>query len=249
MKKYLCAILLLFLLTPAHADEKGQQWLTAIDKAETIDHLEGVVTTTITTSGGEVRTLTAKMWAAQGGDVSLMAYTEPPRVAGDKILQRDKGDNIWYYMKRRDVTRHFAGHTRRQSAMGSDFSYEDMAAGDLQEDYTATFLGEETLDKTPCIKLELKPTESGPSYDYLILWVAKEDSLTRKIDYFDEQGLMKTLTISDLTVIDGKKIVQKMRMDNKRENSWTLMEYKSISFKTQPPEWYFTQSALSKDIK
>ncbi len=250
--RFLTATIIILLtgsLTGLQADDLATQWLGWIDNVESVDHMEGVVKTTITTSSGAERTLTAKMWSAQGGDVSLMAYTDPPRVAGDKILQRDNGDNIWYYMKRRDVTRHFSGHTRRQKAMGSDFSYEDMASGDLKEDYTAEFIGEEMTQKTKCAKLKLKPTESGPSYDHLILWVALEDTLTRQIEYYDKNGLLKTLTLSDIKLIDGKKIPCKMLMDNQAENSRTLMEYESISFKVNPPEWYFGQDALTRDIR
>jgi len=128
-----CAVLMAAWNGPAHAQSDGASWLQRIDDAERVPHSYGVMRQTITTSGGSLRTFTVRSWSAENGDVSLMAYDEPARVAGDKILLLDGGDNIWYYMRRRDVTRHFAGHTRNQSAMGSDFSYEDLVAGDFDD--------------------------------------------------------------------------------------------------------------------
>jgi outer membrane lipoprotein-sorting protein len=177
-----------------------------------------------------------------------MVYTDPPRVKGDKILQRDGGDNIWYYMKRRDVTRHFTGSARKQSAMGSDFSYEDLSQGDFLEDYTAEVLGEEKIDGVKCIKLKCTPTESGPSYDHIILWAGMDDFLTRKIDYFDSDGYLKTLTITDFKTIEGRKIAMNMEMTNKREGSRTVIITESISFKKKPDPSLFTKQALSREL-
>jgi outer membrane lipoprotein-sorting protein len=233
----------------AQGADEGSQWLKKIDDAERVDHSFGTFSQTITTSTGNQRTLKAKAWSAENGDLQLMVYIDPARVAGDKILQRDGGDNIWYYMKRRDVTRHFVGTARRQSAMGSDFSYEDMAQGDMTKDYTAEVLGQETLDGIECIKLKCTPTESGPSYDHIVLWAGVEDNLTRKIDYYDESGLLKTLTISNFQTIDGKKMGLHMVMKNQREGSQTVIEQKDISLKNEPDPQLFTKSALTRDIQ
>ena len=234
---------------PLFAQDDGAAWLKRIDDAERVQYSYAVIKQTITTSGGSERTLTMRSWSDENGDVSLMVYTAPPRIKGDKILQRDGGDNIWYYMKRRDVTRHFAGHTRRQSAMGSDFSYEDMSTGDMTEDYTAALLGYEELDNENCVKLKLTPSESGPSYDHLILWAGKDDALSRKIEYYDDEGHLKTLFLIDLKVIENRKVAMKMEMKNHREGSRTLMEYESITFTKKPEAWMFTKDALVREVR
>ncbi|MFH0881961.1 MAG: outer membrane lipoprotein-sorting protein [bacterium] len=233
----------------AQGANEGQEWLKKLDDAERVDHSYGTFSQTITTSTGAQRTLKAKSWSAENGDLQLMVYIAPARVAGDKILQRDGGDNIWYYMKRRDVTRHFVGTARRQSAMGSDFSYEDMAQGDMTKDYTAETLGQETLDGVECIKLKCTPTESGPSYNHIIIWAGLEDHLTRKIDYYDESGLLKTLTISNFQMIDGRKMGMSMVMKNQREGSQTVIEQHEVSLKTVPDLQLFTKSVLTQEIQ
>ncbi len=245
--------MLIFLLSAVFhtspAEEDGAAWLKKIDTAERIQYSYAVLNQTITTSGGSERTLTMRSWSDDNGDLSLMVYTAPPRVKGDKILQRNGGDDIWYYMKRRDVSRHFAGHTRRQSAMGSDFSYEDLSMGSMVEDYTAELLGFEELDGINCVKLKLVPTESGPSYDHLVIWAVKENALTRKIEYFDEEGQLKTLYLTDFREVEDRKIAFKFEMKNHREGSRTLMEYESVTFAKKPEAWLFTKEALSREIR
>ena len=230
------------------AQDEGALWLQRIDAAERIPYSYGVMRQTITTSGGSVRTFTIRTWSAENGDVSLMTYVDPPRVAGDKILQLKGGDDFWYYMKRRDVTRHFAGHNRRQSAMGSDFSYEDMATGDLTEDYTAAVLGFDEVDGVETVRLRCTPTESGPSYDHLVLWASVEDNLTRKIEYYDEQHHLKTLHLTDFHVVEDRKVAMKLEMVNHREGSRTLLETVEVTFAEEPDPSLFTQAALSRRI-
>jgi hypothetical protein len=238
----------LFAGEPAKAQDDGATWLGRIDAAERVPYSYGVLRQTITTSGGSERTFTIRMWSAEGGDVSLMAYVEPRRVEGDRILQLDGGDEFWYYMKRRDVTRHFAGHNRKQSAMGSDFSYEDLAMGDLAEDYTAEVMGFEEVDGEEMVKLRCAPTESGPSYDHLVLWAGVNDHLTRKIEYYDEEQHLKTLFLSDFRTIEGRKLALRWEMVNDRQGSRTVFETLEITFAQRPDPSLFTQAALSRRL-
>jgi hypothetical protein len=234
--------------TPVAGQEDGAAWLARIEAAETVPHSYGVIRQTITTSGGSERSFRIRNWSASGGDVALMAYVEPRRVAGDRILQLEGGEQFWYYMSRRDVTRHFAGHTRRQQAMGSDFSFEDLAMGDLTEDYTAVYLGMEELEGNQTVKLRLTPTPTGPSYDHLILWAGFDDHLTRKIEYYDEDHHLKTLFLSGFEVMEGRRVPMRMEMQNHRENSKTVMETLEITFSQEPDPSLFTQAALTRPL-
>ncbi|MFC2150203.1 outer membrane lipoprotein-sorting protein [Calditrichota bacterium] len=246
-----CTIMTIASLIPVFvlAQTSGTEWLTRIDQAERMSHSKSVVEQTITTSSGSERILTMKGWSAKNGDLSLMVYIAPARIKGDKILLRDGGDNIWYYMQRRDVTRHFAGHNRKQNAMGSDFTYEDLSTGTMTEDYIAEVLGEEIINGDECINLLLKPTDSGPSYDHLMLWADVNDALTRKIDYYDDEGLLKTLQLSNIQEVDGRKVPMNMLMTNVRENSTTRMYYKEISFKEEPDLSIFNTNSLSRELE
>jgi len=249
-------LLSMMLFVPAFAQEspdsaavsEGARLLSLIEEAETIPFSTGTVSQIITTSRGAERTLNMRMWSAENGDLSLMLYTDPPRVRGDKILQRDGGDNIWYYMRRRDTTRHFTGSARRQNIMGSDFSYEDLATGDLTEDYTAVYDGEEAIADVQCHRLICTPTDQGPSYHHLVLWASTEDLLTRKIDYYDDDGHLKTLFITDFQMVDGRKLGMRMTMENIRDGSRTVMMQDKMSMTEEPNASLFTKKALTREI-
>lgn len=240
--------LLVMLPAVSKAQETGAEWIERIENVEKIDHSYGVMRQTITTSTGAQRTFTLRSWSAQEGKVGLTVYVEPARVAGDKILQLNGGDDIWYYMKRRDITRHFAGHTRRQSAQGSDFSYEDMASGDFSEDYTAEIMGQERLEGIECVKLKCTPTPDGPSYEYILLWAGLEDALTRQIEYYDGGVHLKTLYMSDFQEIEGRTVSMRFEMVSHEKNSKTLMEMIEMTFAQEPDPSMFTMGALARPI-
>jgi len=248
MKTLTCALLLL-LAGGATADEAGRAWLDRIDEAERLPHALGEFRQTIVTSSGAERVLSARSWSAEGGDLSLMLYTDPPRVRGDRILMREGGEQIWYHMKRRDVTRHFTGNSRRQKAMGSDFSYRDLSQGDLVEDYAATLLGEDEIDGVPCVKLDCVPTESGPGYERVVIWAGKGDALCRRIDYHDGKGLLKRLILSDFRETGGRLLPFRYEMSNLREGSRTVMEQTSLDLETVPDPGLFTQAALARELR
>ncbi len=244
----LSLLALLVLPTTSGAQETGAEWLARIADTETADNSYAVMRQTITTSTGAERSFLIRSWSAEEGDVGLMAYTEPARVAGDRILQLNGGDDIWYYMKRRDTTRHFVGHTRKQSAMGSDFSYEDMASGDFEEDYTAEVLGYENLDGERMVKLRCTPTPSGPSYEYILIWAGVEDALSRKIEYYDEGTHLKTLFLTEFTEIEGRTVAMRFEMVSHQKDSRTLMETLEMTFAQEPDPSLFTQAGLTRPL-
>ncbi len=243
------ALCLVSIAGGAYAQVDGAAWLKRIDDVERVPHSYAVIKQTINTSTGGLRTFTMRSWTDEAGDVALIVYDAPARVRGDKILQRDGGDNIWYYMARQDVQRHFTGHARRQSAHGSDFSYEDLAQGSMVDDYHVESVKFEELDDEKCVRLRLVPVAGGPSYDHLLLWACIDDTLTRRIEYYDKEGLLKTLYITDFKVIEGRKTATRMEMKNQRASSRTVMEFISITFAKKPPAWIFTKEALLRDIE
>ena len=179
-----------------------QDIIHKIDETERATSTEAVIKQIITTSGGKKRTLEMQAYSKDQNDKQLMIYTYPRRIKGDKILMLNDGDDIWFYTPKTDRVRHLASHAKRQKVQGSDFAYEDMAGGSIEEDYTYTLLGEEKVRGAVCYKFELIPTESGPHYSKLILWADKEKFLTRQIDYYEDDELLKRLECSDVKKID-----------------------------------------------
>ena len=66
--------------------------------------------------------------------------------------------------------------------------------------------------------LELDPTADGPSYDKIIAWISKADSIVRRVDYYQDGGTKpyKRLVANDVRDVSGKKIPFTMTMTNPR---------------------------------
>ncbi|MEE9170955.1 MAG: outer membrane lipoprotein-sorting protein [bacterium] len=223
-----------------------RQIIKKIDDAERVASSEGVVKQTIITSGGKKRTLEMKSYSRDKNDKQLMVYTSPKRVKGDKILMLNDGDDIWFYTPKTDRVRHLASHARRQKVQGTDFAYEDMSGGSIEEDYTYTLLGEEKVDGTACYKLELIPTESGPHYSKLILWANKDKFVTSQIDYYEDDELLKRLKCYDVEMIDGHWYAMKMVMTNIKEGGETVMETVEVKFDLELADDIFTTGNLKR---
>ncbi len=217
-----------------------------IDDTERVESSEGVMKQIITTSGGKKRTLEVKAYTKDRNDKQLMIYTGPKRVKGDKILMLNDGDDIWFYTPRTDRVRHLASHARRQKVQGSDFAYEDMSGGSIEEDYTYKLLGEEKVLGSECYKLELIPTESGPHYSKLILWADKEKFVTRQIDYFEDDELLKRLTCDDIQMVDGHWYAMKLVMTNIQEGGQTVMEFLEMKFGLELDDKIFSTNNLKR---
>jgi len=217
-----------------------------IDDTERVASSEGVMKQTIITSGGKKRTLEMKAYTKDRNDKQLIIYTAPRRVKGDKILMLNEGDDIWFYTPRTDRVRHLASHARRQKVQGSDFAYEDMSGGNIEEDYTYKLLGEEKVLGSECYKFELIPTESGPHYSKLILWADKGKFITRQIDYYENDELLKRLQCFDIRNIDGHWYAMKLVMTNLQEGGETVMETSEIKFDTELDDGLFTTNNLKR---
>lgn len=224
----------------------AKEIIQKMDQTERVESSEGLFRQIITTSGGEKRTLEMKAYSKNRNEKQLMIYTEPARVKGDKILMLNEGDDIWFYTPRTDRVRHLASHARKQKVQGSDFAYEDMAGGSIEEDYTYTLLGQEKVEGTKCYQFELIPTESGPHYSKMILWADKERFLTRQIDYYEEGELLKRLKTYDIKEIDGHWYAMKMVMTDVQAGGETVLQTLEIRLDVDLPDEIFTTRNLKR---
>ncbi len=240
-------ILLLTTVGMLQAQELSpKEIINRIDATERVASSESIAKQIITTTGGKKRTLGMQVFTKDMNDKQLMIYTSPKRVKGDKILMLNDGDDIWFYTPKTDRVRHLASHAKRQKVQGSDFAYEDMSGGKIEEDYTYTLMGAEKVAGQPCYKFELIPTESGPHYSKLILWADKEKFLTLKLDYYEDDELLKRLDCYDVKLNNGHWYAMKLVMTNLKEGGQTVMETLEIKFDIEIADRVFTTKNLKR---
>src|SRR5690625_5574229 len=107
---------------------------------------------------------------------------------------------MWLYSPSTDRTIMISGHMLRQSVMGSDLSYEDMMEDrKLTDIYSASLIGEETLEGRECYVLELTAKVEDVAYESQKLWVDAERFVPLKQELYAKSGqLLKRITLSDI---------------------------------------------------
>ncbi len=193
-----------------------------------------------------MRTLEMESFSIGQNEKMLTVYTGPARVRGDKILMLDDGDDIWFYTPKTDRVRHLASHARRQKVQGSEFSYEDMVSGNLEEDYTHRLLPEEELDGVRCYVIEAIPTESGPSYSKLVVWAEMDRAVTRQIDYYEDDRLLKRMVSDDIKQIAQYWVPFRLTMINLRDGGETVFEFDEMEINVDVDESIFTTNSLKR---
>ena len=139
---------------------------------------------------------------ANGKDLSLLVrFDTPADVQGTTFLQiqnEDKDDDMWIYLPALKKVRRLVSNNKRDSFVGSDFSYGDVLT--LRPGlFTHTLKGAETLGGAECYVVESAPKEGGMAEDIgyarKTTWLRKDNFLEVQIQYFDASGtLLKTQT-------------------------------------------------------
>lgn len=239
----------LLCITFLQADERGTEIVNQISRIMSPENSRGLATQTIETSSGKTRTFEMEMYSANKGEKSLMRYTQPAVVRGQAFLMLNNADDIWTFFPRTKRVRKLASHAKKQSAQGSDFSYEDMGSGDTWlEDYEAEYKGEAEREDVACWKVELtRKLKADVSYSRMLVWARQSDCYPLFIEYFDDDGLhVKTAVMDDIQMIEGFPTAMKMTMINHEKRSSTVMETLEITYDWDPPADFFTERSLRR---
>ena len=217
-------------------------------------------TLTIHSKKGADRLREVIMKSKDYGDVTkeVIVFTTPKDVAGVGYLMFEYAEDAngnkkdadnWLYMPAMKKTRRIAssGSESEGSFMGTDFTYQDMGERSLSK-YDYNLLGEESVDGTPCYKVECiskAHTEKDPRY---ITYISKDGFIMYKCEFYDRQNqLHRVLTCSDFTTIKGYTTAQKMKMENVQSGTWSLIETKDITYDAEDiDDSLFTVAALEK---
>ena len=198
--KLLILIVILIIGSFVFSDEPDvEKILDEIEILYNVDSSSGIMKQTITTTKDEERTFEILMLSKDGTDKQYMEYLEPERVIGIKFLYLNDGDDIWTFFPSTGRLRKLASHYKKKKVMGSEFTYEDMAFGNLKEKYTSKLLRTEKFEKEDCWVIEMIPTKKGPSYKKEIMWVRKSEYYPVKIEFYNDHGLLKITSTQEVT--------------------------------------------------
>ncbi|MBN1799494.1 MAG: outer membrane lipoprotein-sorting protein [Spirochaetales bacterium] len=133
-------------------------------------------------------------------DKVLIVITSPAIQKGQAIIRN--ADDMWMYLPNSGKVLRIGA---KEQSMGGEASNTDLLRVDLAEDYTGTYVGEETVDGTLCYKLELKANDRTIAYDKVIYWISKEKELPVKREYYSLSGKhLKTMYLKDVKNFHGR---------------------------------------------
>lgn len=221
MKKIILTLLLISLTTTVFS-LTGKDVMEMMEAKETPKTTHMLVELKITESNGSVKNRIVEMWGATGNnDLSnqIMVFRTPASVKNTRFLIKENqtGDDKWIFMPALGKVRRIAASDGDSNFMGTEFTYDDMSAGEIS-DYTHKLLKEELYNGYNCYVVESIPKDLDDNqYSRRVQWIIKDPNILMpiKAELYNKKGeLNKVLTISELEDYDGFWLPTVTRMEN-----------------------------------
>ena len=227
MKKILISVLLLTVLSIGFLTALTAQEI--VDRADASFKADRVYSTSkmIVYKSGEaqpVQEIESYTMEKGGKTYSLSIYIAPRRMKGTANLMIE--DDLWVRFGSTGRTRKLSSSAKKNSAGGTDFSYEDMGDGGqgLSDKYTPRLNGEETIEGERCYKIELIADTSDAPYEKMVVFITTDTYRYMKIDYFESNANIKSMTFYDYRTVNGTDYPFRYIMENHTKPSVTEVE-------------------------
>ena len=180
-----------------------------------VQHLLNESTMTLTNDKGQQRVRkmrSASILQPNGIDSKLLIrFLFPGDVQGSGYLQiqhYEGEDDMWIYLPALKKVRRLVANNKKDSFVGSDFSYGDILLP-VVDTYRHQLLRSEPIDGEDCYVVEMTPATEQIKKDYgyskWIAWVRKTNFMEKKAEYYDGAGrLLKTQLIPTVKEVDPK---------------------------------------------
>ena len=197
------------------------------------------------------RELHIKVIEVEGdGDRTLFVFNRPHDVSGTAFLihaHKDEPDQQWLYLPALKRVKGISSSKQSGSFMGSEFSYEDMGAVEVEK-FTHRYLHEEPCGDLECYVLERIPKSRDSGYSRQLVWLDREELRTMQIHYFDRrEEHLKTMVVEDYEVyLDHFWRGRTITMNNLLTGKSTVLLWSNYEFGTDLDTKDFTRTALKR---
>ena len=198
-----------------------------------------------------VRQMRFKVLEVAGeGDKSLFVFDQPRDVRGTALLTHAhiKGqDDQWLYLPALKRVKRINAARRSGSFMGSEFSYEDMSAQEVEE-FTYKYLRDEPCGGLTCTVTELTPLDKKSGYSRKVVWQDTGELRTWKMELYDRRGAhLKTLTLASYRqYLDRYWRAREQTMLNHLTGASTVLKWTHFRFRTNLDDSEFTHLSLRR---
>lgn len=187
----------------------------------------------------------------------LVKFTTPADIKGTAFLQvqhLDSDDDEWIYLPALAKSRRLVANNKKDSFVGSDFSYGDISLPQVDL-YQHTLLRSETSDAQECYVIESIPktetTKADSGYSKKITWVRKDNFFESQVEYYDLSGrLLKTQHVSVFKLLEPNPprwTALHREMLNQQTGHKTLFDFDKVEAGVPIADDLFTTRYLERE--
>ena len=198
--------------------ESGREIMEERQEKNRIESEISSITLTVINSSGEIsnrQILTATQRNEHGRFDYLIRFLAPEEIAGTTLVSKEKTEGEveqYLYLPALKMVNPITGEARRNSFMGSDFTYEDLQR-ESTADYQYAYVGDSRIGQRPVYKVVAVASSPGnrriTGYARRILYLDKQSFDILKIEFFDANNIHeKTLEAFEFGSedVEGKAI-------------------------------------------
>lgn len=187
----------------------------------------------------------------------VMRFLWPSDIKGTAFLQvehSERDDDLWVYLPALKKSRRLVASNKKDSFAGSDFSYGDYLAPDVEQ-FNHRLLRMETVHGSVCYVIESVPLNNTIAneigYARKTTWVREDNSLEVKIEYYDDDGqLFKTQVALEHKLVEprrGRWLALRREMTNHRTLHRTTFSYTNLVVGQEMPDSAFSVRSLERE--
>lgn len=252
-KKLFLVSLVFFIAAGLFADKKGDEIARKQYDLKKSDDTYSIGQMVLINKRGEKKIRKFLMYSKETkeGTNSFLSFLEPADVKGTKFLTigHKKGDDEQrLYLPALGKVRKISSSKKGGSFMGSDLNYFDMETH-VFEDFTYKYIKDETYNDKNCYVIEAYPLDKDAPYSKQILWISKKDYFIYRSDCYDKKddnGLIKTIVVVEVKVIDRVIIPTKIVVDNFKTKGKTLFKIENVQINVGLKDNIFSVQNLEK---
>jgi predicted RND superfamily exporter protein len=192
---------------------------------------------------------------ANGQDsLRVVRFLAPADIKGTATLLVEHAgadDDMWVYLPALGKVRRLSAANKRDSFVGTDFSYGDII-GHKTPEWTHALLREEPVDGVPAYVIESvaasDAVRANSGYSKRVSWVRKDNFVAARIEFWDLGGQpLKRVTVSDIRPV-GEGRFQPMRSvaENLRTGHRTVIVFDDFKADQGVPLEAFTVQKLEQ---
>ncbi len=218
-------------------------------------------TMTLTNKAGKQRVRktfgTTKLQGNGLDNMRMTRFLEPADVKGTVSLlveHSEKDDDIWIYLPSMKKVRRLVSSNKKDSFVGTDFSYGDVIGHKVKE-WNHTLVKEEEVDGKACYVIESvaanATVKSNTGYSKRVNWIQKDNFVSVKSQMYDEAGeLVKEGKFSHFLEVDPvrhKWQAGELLMRNVQTEHQSVIHIDQFKVNVGVKENYFTTRYMEQE--